>query len=75
MHLRPDNQILFLLAHSSLLNWHLNFMIENGIPESVADFIQGRASITVGSSHYLAKAKQADLFYSKVVPALLDILA
>jgi len=49
-------------------------MIENGIPESVADFIQGRASITVGSAHYLAKAKQADLFYSNVVPALLDIL-
>jgi intergrase/recombinase len=50
-------------------------MIENGIPESVADFIQGRASITVGSTYYLSKTNQADLFYSKVVPALLDILA
>jgi len=34
---------------------HLNFLIENGIPESVADFIQGRASMTVDSAHYLAK--------------------
>ncbi len=51
----------------SIRKWHLNFMIENGIPESVADFIQGRASVTVGSTHYLNKTKQADQFYSKVV--------
>ena len=35
-------------------------MILNEVPESVADFIQRRASITVGSMHYLAKVKQAD---------------
>ncbi len=51
----------------SIRKWHLNFMIENGIPESVADFIQGRASVTVGSTHYLNKTKQADQFYSKIV--------
>ena len=37
-----------------------NVLILNCVPESVADFIQGRASITVGSIHYLAKVKQAD---------------
>ncbi len=47
--------------------WQYNFLISNGVPESVADFIQGRASITVGSMHYLAKVKQADEWYSRVV--------
>ncbi len=51
----------------TIRKWHLNFMIENGVPESVADFIQGRASVTVGSTHYLHKTKQADKFYSNLV--------
>jgi len=38
----------------------LNKLIELGVPESIADFIQGRASVTVGSTHYLNKTKQAD---------------
>jgi len=62
------------VSASTIRKWSLNFLIENGIPESVCDFIQGRASITVGSSHYLAKTNQADLFYSKVIPKLLNIL-
>jgi len=49
-------------------------MIEHGIPESVSDFIQGRASVTVGSAHYLAKTNQADLWYSRLTPTLIDIL-
>jgi intergrase/recombinase len=48
-------------------------MIEQGTPESVFDFIQGRASVTVGSAHYLAKTNQADLWYSKAIPKLIDI--
>ena len=43
-----------------LRKWHFNFLILNNVPESVADFIQGRAPSTVGSMHYLAKVKQAD---------------
>jgi len=50
-----------------LRKWNYNFLILNGVPESVADFIQGRASITVGSMHYLAKVRQADEWYSRVV--------
>jgi intergrase/recombinase len=41
--------------------------------ESVADFIQGRASVTVGSAHYLAKTQQADVSYAKIVPKLLPL--
>jgi len=56
-----------------LRKWNYNFLILNGVPESVADFIQGRASITIGSMHYLAKVKQADEWYSRIVDKLLKI--
>jgi len=62
------------VSASTLRKWNLNFMIEQGTPESVSDFIQGRASVTVGSAHYLAKTNQADLWYSKVISRLIDIL-
>jgi intergrase/recombinase len=62
------------VSASTLRKWNLNFMIERGIPESVSDFIQGRASVTVGSAHYLAKTNQADLWYSEILPRLIDIL-
>ncbi|RZN34576.1 MAG: hypothetical protein EFT35_09215 [Methanophagales archaeon ANME-1-THS] len=53
--------------------WHYNFLIANGVPESIGDYIQGRAPSTVGSMHYLAKTQQADLWYAKVVNELLRI--
>jgi intergrase/recombinase len=56
-----------------LRKWQYNFLISNGVPESVCDFIQGRAPSTVGSMHYLAKVKQADAWYAKIVPELLTI--
>ena len=56
-----------------LRKWNYNFLILNGVPESVADFIQGRSSYTIGSMHYLAKVKQADEWYSKVVDKFLEI--
>jgi len=52
-----------------LRKWQYNFLIENGVPESVCDFIQGRSLRgSVGGMHYLAKAKQSDHFYGVVVP-------
>jgi len=56
-----------------LRKWNYNFLILNGVPESVADFIQGRASITIGAMHYLAKVKQADQWYSKIADKLLEL--
>jgi len=61
------------VSASTVRKWHLNFLIEKGIPESVVDFIQGRASVTVGSAHYLAKTQQADIWYAKIVPQLLSL--
>ena len=63
----------FHMPGKYLRKWNYNFLILNGVPESVADFIQGRVPITVGSMHYLAKVKQADEWYSRVTKKLLGI--
>ena len=53
-----------------LRKWFYNFLIYNNVPESIADYIEGRATQTVGSMHYLGKTKQADFWYEKVVEKL-----
>ena len=58
---------------NSIRKWHLNKLIELRVPESIADFIQGRASVTVGSTYYLNKTKQADEWYSRVVDKLINL--
>jgi Uncharacterized protein conserved in archaea len=45
-------------------------MISEGVTESIADFIQGRAPVTVGSAHYLNKVMQAREAYRKIVEKL-----
>nr|WP_301287512.1 integrase [Methanocalculus alkaliphilus] len=47
------------ISAKTIRKWHLNFMIENGVSESIADYIQGRTAATVGSAHYLNKIKGA----------------
>ena len=54
------------IAPKYLRKWFYNFLIMNNVPESVADFIEGRAPESVGSMHYLAKVKQADYWYLQV---------
>ncbi len=51
---------------TTIRKWNYNFLIENDVPESIADFIQGRASVTIGSAHYLYKTKQADKQYGMI---------
>jgi len=58
------------LAPKYLRKWQYNFLIYHGVPEGVADFIQGRSCESVGSMHYLSKVKQADYWYGKVVSTL-----
>ncbi len=38
-------------------------MIQLDIPESVADFMEGRVPTRIGAKHYMALARQADKFY------------
>ena len=40
-------------------------MIELEIPESIADFIEGRVPKTIGAKHYLALARQASKYYPR----------
>ncbi len=61
------------LAPKYLRKWQYNFLIYRGVPEGVADFIQGRSSESVGSMHYLSKVKQADYWYSRVLDSLTEV--
>ncbi len=47
--------------------WHANFLVENEVDPQTADFIQGRATLTVGSTHYFKMTNIAVRNYSKVV--------
>jgi intergrase/recombinase len=40
-------------------------MIEIEVPESVADFIEGRVARRIGAKHYMALARQANGFYGR----------
>ena len=40
-------------------------MIELEVPESVADFIEGRVPHSIGAKHYLALARQSSKFYPR----------
>jgi len=40
-------------------------MVELGIPESVADFIEGRVPRTIGAKHYMALARQSGEYYPR----------
>ncbi|MFA0823729.1 MAG: integrase [Methanomethylovorans sp.] len=51
----------------AIRKWHLNLMTEEGVTESLADFIQGRAPATVGSAHYLNKVQQAKDEYRRIM--------
>ena len=57
-----------------LRKWFYNFLIYHNVPESIADFIEGRAPETVGAMHYLGKAKQADHWYEQVADELTNII-
>jgi len=62
------------LPSKYLRKWNYNFLIMHNVPESVADFIQGRSPISIGSMHYLAKVKQADYWYNKIAKEILSVL-
>ncbi|AIG99217.1 hypothetical protein AFULGI_00025020 [Archaeoglobus fulgidus DSM 8774] len=50
-----------------LRKWQANFLVENGVDPQVVDFIQGRATLSIGSTHYFKMTKMATKAYSKVV--------
>jgi len=62
------------VSANTIRKWNYNFLIENRVPESIADFIQGRASTSIGSAHYLNKTIQADGEYAIIANKFLNIL-
>lgn len=62
------------LTPKYLRKWFHNTVMMNGIPESVADFFEGRSPTTVGSANYMEKTRQADHWYEKTVDVLKDVL-
>jgi len=48
-------------------------MIELEVPESVADFIQGRTPKSIGAKHYMAIIRQADKFYGRYADYLVKL--
>ncbi|MHB1806782.1 MAG: integrase [Thermoplasmataceae archaeon] len=62
------------MAPKYIRKWFYNFLILNNVPESVADFIEGRAPESVGPMHYLANVKQADYWYGLILKTLEAIL-
>jgi len=55
------------VSAKTIRKWHLNMLVQAGVGEGVADFIQGRSPTTVGSAHYLNKVHQATLQYDRVL--------
>ncbi len=50
-------------------------MIELEVPESVADFIEGRVPQRIGAKHYLALARQSSNFYPRYATYLKKLKA
>ena len=53
------------IAPKYLRKFAFDKMIELEIPESVADFIQGRVPKRIGAKHYMTLARQASRFYPR----------
>jgi len=52
---------------NTIRKWHLNLMAECDVRESVAEFIQGRKSLPIGTIHYLKAKEKAIKEYAKIV--------
>lgn len=48
-------------------------MIELEVPESIADFIEGRVPQRIGAKHYMALARQAEKYYPRYAEYLEEL--
>jgi intergrase/recombinase len=53
------------IAPKYLRKFVFDKMVELEVPESVADFIEGRVPKRIGAKHYMVLRRQADKFYGK----------
>ncbi|MCJ7423775.1 hypothetical protein MUP01_05850 [Candidatus Bathyarchaeota archaeon] len=56
---------LNLVAPKYLRKFAFDKMVSLDVPESVADFMEGRVAKRIGARHYMALRRQADNFYGR----------
>ncbi|MEM1582081.1 MAG: integrase [Candidatus Bathyarchaeia archaeon] len=54
-----------ILAPKYLRKFAFDRLVSLGVPESIADFIEGRAPRRIGARHYMSLVKQADSYYGR----------
>ena len=64
-----------LVSPKYLRKFAFDRMIELGVPESVADFIEGRVPKRIGAKHYMALRRQADRWYPRYAEYLKKLRA
>ncbi len=52
---------------NAIRKWNMNFLIRHGIDSEIANFIQGRSNLSIGSTHYLNLRLRAIEKYSQIV--------
>jgi len=62
-----------LVSPKYLRKFAFDRMIQLGVPESVADFIEGRVPRRIGAKHYMALRRQADKWYPRYAEYLKDL--
>lgn len=58
-------RIVRVISPKYLRKFAFDKMVELEVPESVADFIEGRVPKRIGAKHYMVLRRQADKFYGK----------
>ena len=66
-------KIIKVISPKYLRKFAFDKMIELEVPESVADFIEGRVAKRIGAKHYMVLRRQADKFYGKYAGYLTEL--
>jgi intergrase/recombinase len=62
-----------VIAYKYVRKFAFDKMIELEIPESVADFIQGRTPKSIGAKHYMVLVRQAKRFYPRYAEYITEL--
>jgi intergrase/recombinase len=66
-HLERELKTKHLIPIKYCRKWFYTKCIELGVPDSIADYYQGRVSNSVGGNHYLSRQLLADQNYKKIL--------
>ena len=66
-------RIIRVISPKYIRKFAFDTMVQLEVPESVADFIEGRVPKRIGAKHYMVLRRQADKFYQKYAEYLADL--